>query len=115
MRQRWKAMLGLAVLVAITAAFVMAALAGARRTNTALGRLDRANNGPDAVVFASQSGVFEPDFAKLRAQPEVADLGVWDLVDGNLDGQPGATLFASDDGRWTGTVDKPVVIEGRMF
>ena len=66
-------------------------------------------------MFASQSGVFHPDFARLRAQPEVADLGVWDLVDGSIDGEPGATLFASDDGRWGRDVDRPVLVAGRMW
>ena len=32
-----------------------------------------------------------------------------------MEGQPGGVLFASDDGRWGTLVDKPIVLEGRMY
>ena len=114
-RRRWPSLVALGVLVGITAGFALAALGGARRTHTALARLEQQTNSPSAMVFASQSGVFEPDFAKLRTRPGVQDIGVWDLVFGNCDGEPGCVLFASDDGRWGRDVRKPVVIAGRMW
>jgi hypothetical protein len=115
LRRRWRSLVVLGVLAGITAGAAMSAFAGARRTATALPRLRQDTAAPSAIVFASQSGVFHPDFARLRAQPEVADLGVWDLVDGSIDGEPGATLFASDDGRWGRDVNRPVLVAGRMW
>ncbi|MCU1461649.1 MAG: hypothetical protein JWO37_1724 [Acidimicrobiales bacterium] len=115
LRRRWQSLVLLGVLAGATAGFAMASLAGARRTETALPRLRARTDAPSAIVFASQSGVFNPDFGRLRARPEVADLAVWDLVFGNLNGQPGGVLFASDDGRWGRDVNRPVLVAGRMW
>lgn len=114
-RQRWRSLVLLGVLAGVTAGFAMASFAGARRTETALARLKQQTRAPTAIVFASQSGFFNPDFTKLRARPEVADIAVWDLVFGNVDGQPGGVLFASDDGRWGRDVNRPVLVTGRMW
>ncbi len=92
----------------------MAAAAGARRTDTALTRLETTTNAMDAVVFASQSGDAHPNWTALERRPEVAQLAPWDLMFGTSAGQP-VILFGSDDGRWLGTVDRPVVLSGRMF
>src|SRR5437588_9398457 len=110
LRRRWRSLVVLGVLAGATSGFAMASFAGARRTATALPRLEHRTHAPSALVFASQSGVFDPDITKLRARPEVADLAVWDLVFGNLNGEPGAVLFASDDGRWGRDVNRPVLI-----
>jgi ABC-type lipoprotein release transport system permease subunit len=115
LRRRWRSLVALGVLIGITAGFALAALAGVRRTHTALARLEQQTKSPTAMVFASQSGVFDPDFAKLRTRPGVKNLAVWDLVFGNCDGQPGCVLFASDDGRWLSEVNKPVLLAGRMW
>ena len=115
LRRRWPSLVALGVLVGITAGFALSALAGARRTHTALARLEQQTNSPAAMVFASQSGVFDPDFAQLRTRPGVQDIAVWDLVFGNCDGEPGCVLFAPDDARWLSEVNKPVLIAGRMW
>ncbi|MEP6661482.1 MAG: ABC transporter permease [Acidimicrobiales bacterium] len=115
LRRRWRSLVALGVLVGITAGFALSALAGARRTHSALARLEQQTNSPTALVFATQSGVINPDFARLRTRPEVQDVGVWDLVFGNCDGEPGCTLFAPDDARWLSEVDKPVLIAGRLW
>ncbi len=114
MRQRWRSLLILALLAGLTSALAMAAAAGARRTDTALSRLATATNAMDAVVFASQAGDHHPSWTALEHRPEVAELAPWDLMFGVTGGQS-AILFGSDDGRWLGTVDRPVVISGRMF
>ena len=72
-------------------------------------------NAADAVVFPSQVGKAHPDWARLAARPEVSTLAVWDLLFGNYNGQPGAVIFGSKDGTYLGKVDKPVVVQGRMF
>ena len=74
-----------------------------------------ATHASDAVVFPSQVGIAHPDWARLASRPEVARLAVWDLLFGNYDGQPGAVIFGSKDGTYLGKVDKPVVVQGRMF
>ncbi len=81
---------------------------GARRTDTALARLETTTNAMEAVVFASQSGDYHPNWTSLERQPEVAELAPWDLMFGMSNGQP-VILFGSDDGRWLGTVDRAVV------
>ena len=113
-RRRWRSLLVLALLAGLTAALAMAAAAGARRTDTALSRLETTTNAMDTVVFASQSGEQNPDSSSLEGQPEVAKLAPWDLMFGTSSGQP-VILFGSHDGRWLGTVDRPVVLSGRMF
>ena len=110
LRSRWRSLVILGVLVGITAGLAMAAFAGARRTATALERLRVATNAPDAVVFPGQVGTAHPDWAPLRAQPEVRSLAVWDLLFGTLAGEPGALLFASHDGAYLGEVGRPVVV-----
>jgi len=114
MRRRWRSLLVLALLAGLASALAMAAVAGARRTDTALTRLATTTNAMDAVVFASQSGDQNPNWTSLERRPEVAQLAPWDLMFGTSSGQP-VILFGSDDGRWLGTVDRPVVLSGRMF
>lgn len=89
-RQSWKSLVVLGLLAGVTAAFAVPAVAGARRTDTALTRLRADTNAADAVVFASQVGVFHPDWSALAARPEVTDVAVWDLMFGIEDGEPPA-------------------------
>jgi hypothetical protein len=103
------------VLAGVTAGFSIASFAGARRTSTALGRLESQTRAPDALVFASQSGIFNPDFAALTKKPEVKNVAVWNLVFGNINGEPGGVLFSADDGQFGQAVDRPVVMAGRMW
>ncbi len=103
------------MLIGLVAGFALSAWAGARRTDSALGRLRAQTNAADAVVFPSQVGINHPHWAKLAARPEVRTLAVWDLLFGNVNGQSGAVIFGSKDGTYLGKVDKPVVVQGRMF
>ena len=114
-RRRWRSLVVLGVLAGLTASIAMAAAAGARRTDTALARLESTTRSPDAIVFTSQVQVLHPDWAALEKRPEVLALAPWDLLFGYLQGQPGGVLFASDDGRWGTLVDHPIVLQGRMY
>ena len=114
-RRRWRSLIVLGLLAGLTAGVAMAALAGARRTDTALARLDRVTHAPDAVVFPSQVDDIHPKWAGLAARPEVAQLSVWDLFFCTIEGQEGGLLFASGGDGWLTRVDKPVVLAGRMF
>jgi ABC-type lipoprotein release transport system permease subunit len=114
-RRRWRSLVIIAVLAGLTSGLAMAAAAGARRTDTALGRLETLTRAQDALVFTSQVGDFHPDWRALEKRPEVARLAIWDLMFGNIAGQPGGLLFVSHDGTWFGSVDRPVIVQGRMF
>ena len=114
-RRRWRSFVVLGLLAGITAGLAMAAFAGARRTDTALSRLDKVTNAPDAIIFASQVHDFHPNWDRLAARPEVAQLAVWDLFFCNIEGQEGGVLFASGGNGWLSSIDKPVVLAGRMF
>jgi ABC-type lipoprotein release transport system permease subunit len=105
----------LGLLAGLTGGFALAALSGARRSDTALDRLRSRTNASDAAVFASQSRNRSPDFAGLARRPEVKALAGWNLVFGELDGQSGQVLFAPSDRTWAGVMDRPVVMKGRMF
>src|SRR5215212_8615908 len=99
-RARWRSLIALALLAGITAGVALAALAGARRTDTALDRLRDETRAADAIVFASQSGVPAADWDALERRPEVAEVAPWGLLFGELDGQAGEVIFGSVDGRW---------------
>ncbi len=114
-RRRWRSLLLLGLLAGVTAGLALSAVAGARRTDSALPRLLAQTHASDAVIFPSQVGFLDPDWARLAARPEVAKVAVWDLLFGNVDGQQGGLIFGSDDGTYLGSVDKPVVIKGRMY
>jgi hypothetical protein len=115
LRRRWASLVALGILAGITAGLALAAFAGARRTGTALDRLAFQTHASDAVVFPSQVNAPHPDWTLLVARPEVRTLAVWDLLFGNVNDQPGALLFGSHDGTFLGTLDRPVVTQGRMF
>ncbi len=114
-RHRWRSLEVLGVLAGLTASLAMAAAAGARRTSTALVRLETTTRAADAIVFTSQVQDVHPDWSRLEQRPEVAALAPWDLLFGYVDGQPGGVLFASEDGRWGTVIEKPVVLQGRMW
>ncbi|HWF17159.1 MAG TPA: FtsX-like permease family protein [Acidimicrobiales bacterium] len=115
MRRRWRSLLLLGLLIGVTAGFAMSALVGARQTDSAVARLRAQTHASDAVVFPSQVGLFRSDWTTLARRPEVAHVGVWDLLFGSVDNQPGALLFGSDGGTYLGRVDKPVVVSGRAL
>jgi ABC-type antimicrobial peptide transport system permease subunit len=114
-RGRWRSLVLLGVLIGLTAGFALSAWAGARRTDTALQRLRVQTNAADAVVFPSQVGITNPNWGPLAARPEVSAVAVWDLLFGNYDGHPGSLIFGSKDGTYLDKVDRPVVVQGRMF
>ena len=115
LRARWRSLVVLGLLAGLTGGFALAALSGARRTDTALARLRTRTNASDAAVFASQARNAHPDFAGLARRPEIKALAGWNLMFGEFDGDPGGVLFAPSDGKWVGEIDKPVVLRGRMF
>lgn len=115
---RWRAWLVLGLLLGVAGGAVMAALAGARRTDSAYDRfLDTAG----ASDFTVESFGEDPlaDYDALERRPEVEAAGRYTAVglaertpDGGI-AFPEFSVFASD-GRRFYSVDRPKVLEGRL-
>jgi len=115
LRNRWKALVAVGLIAGLTSGLAIASIAGARRTDTALGRLREETNASDAIVFASQRGAYHPDWSRLARRPEVRALAPWALVFGELDGEPQELFFTPVDDSWMQEVDAPLIVEGRTF
>src|SRR5690349_4952555 len=79
LRTRWRAWLGLALLIGLAGSAAVAAAAGARRTETAYPRFVQAQNGYD-LITGGFPGRIDPGrtLARMEALPEVAQ---WARVD----------------------------------
>src|SRR5262245_57622179 len=112
LRARWRAWLGLALLVGLAGGAVLAIVAGARRTDSAYPRFVEAARGSDALV------INYPGFSALFDFDEVADLAaVADTARGAFTYGPlgaGTPMFAGFDGRIGRDIDRVEVLEGRL-
>src|SRR5581483_8267620 len=111
LRARWRAWLGLTLIMGLAGGAVIAATAGARRTDSSYSRFLRANRAPDALVFQST----DPSFAsitrdQLATLPEVADTA--SLI-GYTSTDPGLTPVASPDGRFGTVMGRHQLLSGR--
>lgn len=114
LRRRWRSVTVLALLVALSTAVVITALAAARRGASALERLHDRTSPATLGVVANTPGF---DWRPIAALPEVASLSKFVVDYGmKVDGVDGSSLgfpFADDNlGR---TLERPVVFSGRMF
>jgi ABC-type lipoprotein release transport system permease subunit len=112
LRRRWRSLLVLALLVAVSAGVVMTSLAAARRGSSSLSRLGARTLPATVAVLANRPGLDWDDVEKL---PEVAALTRF-VVDYNLafDGLDGANVgFPPADDAMMRTIEKPVVFAGR--
>ncbi len=114
LRRRWRSLIMLALLVALATATVLAAAAGARRGQTAFGRLWAITLPATATVLPNQPGF---DWAKVRALPQVTALTRFPVTFGfALDCCPAAsTGFPLADDEMTRTIERPVILAGRLF
>ena len=114
-RRRWRSLLVLALLVALATATVLAAAAGARRGQTAFGRLWDSTLPATVAVLPNQAGF---DWAKVRALPEVEVLSEFPLNGTPFvltccpDTSVGFAPIGDQMGR---TIERPVMIAGRVF
>ena len=115
LRARAVSLVVLGVLVGLTIGLATAAYDGARRTDTALSRLQSRTNASDAIVFATQADLISADWSKLEKRPEVEQLVRWGLAFGDIPGDPEGVLFVPMDDAWLNKVDRPIVVAGRMF
>ena len=113
LRRRWRSLVVLALLVAISSGTVFTALAGARRAASAIDRLQAQTLPADAIVTP-----FEPhfDWDIVRALPQVEALATYsntpNLVEGIADED--VTAFTPADTAALDTIERPVVLAGRL-
>lgn len=98
----------LALVVMLAGGAVLAAFAGARRTDSAFRRFARRHLAADVVVFPLGSTLTGPDFATLAREPEVVASA--DVTGFMTDG-PGPLLLS---GAFGTTIDTPEVVSGRL-
>jgi putative ABC transport system permease protein len=118
LRAGWRAWAGLAVIVAIAGGAVLAAAAGASRTDSAYPRFLAQSHASDVLVSPADSGMTGYD-AAVGALPGVAAsaavMGINAVpltASGALNN--GGLMFAPLDGRLGRTMDVPRVIDGRL-
>ena len=114
-RRAWRALLGLALVVAVVGTVVLAAAAGARRTASAVDRARVATAASDLRVQVDAEDAVVAEVADALAEsPAVADLARVRtfVVDGG--GDFDLTLVGDPDGRRGVTMDQPIAITGRV-
>ena len=118
-RRRWRSLVVVALLVALTTGTVLAAVAGARRGQSAWDRLWAQTLPATVTVVPNQPGF---DWTKIEALPEVAATAKFLVLDGELitgNGPAGSFSstnlgFPAGDTGNLHTVERPVVLAGRM-
>jgi FtsX-like permease family len=112
-RRRWRSLVVLALLVAVSTATVLTAVAGARRGQTAFDRLWARTLPATATVLPNQPGF---DWAKVRQLPEVAALSGFAVQFAfSVDCCPPVQgAFPPADDQFTRTIERPVVLAGRL-
>lgn len=113
LRRRWRSLVVLALLIAISSATVFTAIAGARREASAIDRLQAQTLPADAIVTP-----FEPhfDWDVVQALPQVEALATFSDTTNLIDGIPDAsvTQFTPADSAALDTIERPVVLAGRL-
>src|ERR1700729_1388121 len=106
--RRWRSLAVLALLIALATATILTSIAGARRGQTAFDRLWARTLPATATVLPNQPGF---DWAKVAA------LTKFPVVFGyEAQGYTGAsTGFPLADDQMTRTIERPVMVAGRLF
>lgn len=124
LRAQWKTWLTLAIAAGVAGGFVIAAFAGARRTDSAFGRFERAYRLRDAAISIPDYPNPFLTYARIRASALVESAALDREVaycarDARgrplIDNGPDATWFVvSIDGRDGVALDRPKLLAGRM-
>src|SRR5262245_12891212 len=118
LRRHWRRQLALALCLGLAAAVVLCVVAGSRRTASAYARYDRAQGLPNVEISAAGSLPLDElhalgrgrgvevagSYAPLFAAPQRDDV------------IPGVNfvVFAANDDQYGRTIDRPVVVAGRL-
>lgn len=118
LRLRWRSIAGLALLVGLAGAMVLAPAAGARRTASAYERFVSATATRDASVQIDTDDP-GPILEQIEALEIVARSGRAEIIpvlptDESLLTDVDLAMHTSPDGRWTVDIDRPLVLRGRM-
>jgi FtsX-like permease family len=119
MRQRWRVVAALALLLGLICGVVLMAAAGARRTETAYPRLLRWANAAQILLISGQttpSGYY----AALRRLPQVASMSVGTGYNMLLPARHGSPFtlveaFSSGDGSLGISADRVKILAGHLF
>ena len=111
LRARWRAWLGLTLIMGIAGGAVIAAAAGARRTDSAYTRFLRTARAPDALVFEPSDPSFAPippdKLAALAQVEATAPLLGYTIT------EPDLNLVAAPDGRFGTVIGRHKLLSGR--
>ena len=111
LRRRWRSVVVLTLLVAFAGAVVLALLAGARRTNTALQRFDAASRAASVEITAGEASPAQlAEFLRTPGVAAVGEVRQFPLVTHGQFLPVGGQV----DDRFGTVVDRPRVIEGRL-
>lgn len=111
LRRRWRSLLVLTLLVALSGTVVLASVAGARRGDSALPRLLERTLPATLAVLPNQPGF---DWDAVRALPGVAAVSEFAVTGAEVDGIGPESVGFPFDGEAMTTVERPVVLEGRL-
>lgn len=111
LRRRWRSLAVLTLLVALSAGVVLSTVAGARRGDSALDRLLEQTLPATLAVLANEPGF---DWDAVRALPNVAAVAEFPVFTPTVDGLPPAAIGFPMDAAAMDTVERPVVLEGRL-
>ena len=115
LKRRWRATVVLALLVGIVGALVLAALAGARRSDSALARFTATTRSADVSLLPAF--LYRPTAAEaeaLRRVPQVDEIAVLQQYAITLVGTPPTVApSASVDGAIDYVIDRSQLLEGR--
>src|SRR5215469_3811855 len=120
LRQRWRALLSLALLLGLIGGVVLTAAVGARRTDTAYPRLLSWANATQVDIIPAASGIPADYYAALRRLPQVAALSTAVLYQVVLptathpDNNQVTAMSSPDHGDGIAT-DKVKVLQGRPY
>jgi len=117
-RRRSRSLAGLALIVALVAAVVLTALAGARRTETAFERLRDESVASDAWVQVDDPETADRVVAAIGDLPMVEDSAGWVISPSLPADAPSDTadfaLIGDPFGRYSTAIDRPRLVEGRL-
>jgi ABC-type lipoprotein release transport system permease subunit len=112
---RWRSLIVLGLLAGLAGGVCLAAVAGARRTDSAYSRYRAATAAPDAIVFGTQVGIHDADYTPVMKLPEVIDGGTFNLAPIGIKEVPEADgSLAPGDTHLYNTLARPLVREGRL-